>query len=886
MALIRSTIEHVSGIPLGGLGTGTIEIRPDGYFHEWQIFNTGKWAPGQPVGAVVPTPPTDPRALSFFLRTRQGSYPPRVRRLGMRSDQHDMLSFPWMGNVSAIEFDGRYPTAELHYIDDGLPVGITATMYSPIIPHQARVSGTPGFNVVFTVENLDGEPVEVSLMGLMKNPLAWGEKQRQLVNTITRAGEATFLTMRSNAQVAYNPTLGSLGMSVSGGEASWVTGEFPRYFFLDSQWYYATSFGMALETFHSVLRDRGRLSSLAGDRQPTDLLRLTDEELAVLTPAAQDELIKQALRFPSLAEGLRDRVLAVDPHLLETPAGRVSFLKDVRIRLDVLMGKDRARQVWGDGALCSTLTLAPGETREIRFTVGWHFPNHFSARGPVIGHMYEHWFADAEAVNRFLVERHDDHRKAVVEFTALLGDTSLNPRLAEAWTAQLSTLAKSTWWTKADEFGVWEGLGCCGFHTTDVGYSGSFSLLALYPELELKQMRLGARFQRQDGRVHHMFTPDLAAVDDGFDRVDMNQQFVLMACRDWLWTGDRDHLQRLWPHLLSAMANTAKLDTDGDGLPDRDTGRNTYDAWNFFGTPAYISSLWMSALVAAARIADDLGHAEQAAAWRKTLALALASFERRLWNGEYYSLWVDGEKRDEGCMSDQLNGEWFTRLIGLGNLLPEERVRAVLKAVVKYNFSFEGGLINASYPPGAQLRMFTHQNMQAVVAWTGIEYLMASMLFDYGLPLEAHRVVFSVHERYLRAGLVWNHQECGEHYYRAMSSWAVLLAATGFKIDVPRRTLSIVPAVTPALAGFEVRAPWFSATAYGRFRQAGGRFELKCVAGSLVFKTLRLGLGQAARPTLNGAPLAATSAAEEKLTAWTFAEPVTMKAGDVLVVGG
>ncbi|MBC7288062.1 MAG: hypothetical protein H5T86_08495, partial [Armatimonadetes bacterium] len=28
-----------SGIPLGGLGCGTVEIRGDGAFHEWQIFN-------------------------------------------------------------------------------------------------------------------------------------------------------------------------------------------------------------------------------------------------------------------------------------------------------------------------------------------------------------------------------------------------------------------------------------------------------------------------------------------------------------------------------------------------------------------------------------------------------------------------------------------------------------------------------------------------------------------------------------------------------------------------------------------------------------------------------------------------------------------------------
>lgn len=33
-----------SGIPLGGIGCGTVEIRGDGRFNEWHIFNNGRWA--------------------------------------------------------------------------------------------------------------------------------------------------------------------------------------------------------------------------------------------------------------------------------------------------------------------------------------------------------------------------------------------------------------------------------------------------------------------------------------------------------------------------------------------------------------------------------------------------------------------------------------------------------------------------------------------------------------------------------------------------------------------------------------------------------------------------------------------------------------------------
>ena len=36
--------------------------------------------------------------------------------------------------------------------------------------------------------------------------------------------------------------------------------------------------------------------------------------------------------------------------------------------------------------------------------------------------------------------------------------------------------------------GLWEGLGSCGFHTTDITYHASFGLLALFPDLQKKQM--------------------------------------------------------------------------------------------------------------------------------------------------------------------------------------------------------------------------------------------------------------------------------------------------------------------------------------------------------------------------------------------------------------
>ena len=39
MAKITATKAHTSGIPLGGIGSGSVELLPDGEFHYWLVAN-------------------------------------------------------------------------------------------------------------------------------------------------------------------------------------------------------------------------------------------------------------------------------------------------------------------------------------------------------------------------------------------------------------------------------------------------------------------------------------------------------------------------------------------------------------------------------------------------------------------------------------------------------------------------------------------------------------------------------------------------------------------------------------------------------------------------------------------------------------------------------
>src|ERR1035438_6736441 len=92
-----------SGAPLGGIGTGFLEIRPDGGFYEWQIFNSGAWA-GRSGGPAA----AGPKYLEFFVRTAKSEEAaPKLRRLYLRSNENNIYFQPFLQEVESIEYDAR-----------------------------------------------------------------------------------------------------------------------------------------------------------------------------------------------------------------------------------------------------------------------------------------------------------------------------------------------------------------------------------------------------------------------------------------------------------------------------------------------------------------------------------------------------------------------------------------------------------------------------------------------------------------------------------------------------------------------------------------------------------------------------------------------------------
>lgn len=857
-----------SGAPLGGIGTGFVELRADGCFYEWQIFNSGPWA--RDARSTTAPPPPGPQYLQFLLRVKKASdQVAQVRRLYLRSDENNQYSLPFVQDVESIEYLAAFPITGLRYDDPSIPVRVSAVAFSPFIPGNARESATPGFHFVYTLENTSHEPVDVSLAGLLDNPLASALADRRLTNRISHQGGVTALFIDTAAQTDFPSGIGNMCLSVIGGDPSWIAGTFREYMMPGLCRWQTPRINYMLLDFIQPFAASGRLPNTGREADPS---------IGLPAASAIDSASDAQLR--TILDGLKSDALLsrvfTDAATSAPGASDKDLLNEVRRNL--LDSEGKPRLTWGTGALASSVRLAPGEKTEIRFTLSWYFPHHLTHDGHEIGHMYSNWFHDAAEVNGFLCSRYAEHRSVTESFARVLSDTSLGDPLAFAWSSQLSTLVFNTWWSKSGEYAIWEGLGCCGLSTTDVDYQGSFPVMALFPELKLSQMKQIMSYQNQLGQVPHNYASSFDQVDErGFARVDMNPQFVMMVCRDYFWTGDRDYLASMWPHVLRAMDFTQSLDTNGDGLPDRDTGFQTYDQWKMRGTPSYIASLWIGALRAAVVVAQAMGKTDQEGAWKSTLSTASANFDRMLFNGDYYSLWVDGAARDELCMTDQISAEWFTHLIGLPSTISQENLQRAMASIFRNNFNPEFGVHNATAPRrGADL--LTLNNLQAGGVWSGIEFAFASLLMDHGHYDDGVRIVEATNRRYLRAGQPWNHVECGGHYSRAMSSWATMLAAAGFKPDVPNKSLTLMPT-----APGDFRIPWVTASGFGTLSRAGQALSLSCAHGQLELRALKL-----RRPVraiqLRGRNIASASTATESGFEIKFSSPVIVNASDDLEI--
>jgi len=531
------------------------------------------------------------------------------------------------------------------------------------------------------------------------------------------------------------------------------------------------------------------------------------------------------------------------------------------------------------GAVATTLILSPGETVEVPFLLTWHYPNKYNAAGIWMGCHYATRWPDARAVMQDAAANFESWRARTELFRKTFYDSTLPWWLLDCLTANAAIIRHIGVVFRianGDCYG-WEGSnGCCQPTCTHVwGYEQT--LARLFPELEREMRRIDFKHQqRPDGGVNNRTevpSPPRPTGEHPF--ADGHASCILKAYREALNSADDSFFKQYWPHIRRAVEYLIERDAKSHG--GQPAGYLEDDQWNTYdqalhGVTTFISGYYLAALRAGEEWARRMGDTTTADRFHAIFEKGQQKLVELCWEGEYFRQHLPGYEKmrgevGPGCMSDQLIGQWWAHQLGLGYILPRDKVVSALKSIFKYNFktdltgwkhaprAFAGakdkGLIICTWPKGGRPG---HVMLYSDEVWTGIEYQVAAHMVYEGLVEEGLAIVKAARDRYDGVPRPpigrnpWNEIECGGHYARAMSSWSLLLALSGWFYDGPRRLLRLQPRYRPE----DFRCFWSGPEGWGNISQKiqAGRqtTDIMVRSGRLRVKRLELAVAAGLAP--------------------------------------
>ena len=571
-------------------------------------------------------------------------------------------------------------------------------------------------------------------------------------------------------------------------------------------------------------------------------------------------------------------------------------------------------------SLALKFSLAPGESADLPFILTWYFPNRENywngepeVKGARLRNRYANWWDDAWDAAGYVVKNLDRLEKETRLFADTLYSSTLPAVALDAAGSNMSIMRTQTGlFLDDDRFYGFEGCsdqgGCCPMNCTHV-WNYEQAVAYLYPRLE-RTMRLTdfTTNVEEDGKMAFRTTLPLGQHLWKFHAAaDGQMGCILKLYREYLLSGDMEFLKLIYPAAKQTLSFVwLTWDKDGDGVMEA-IQHNTYDI-EFIGANTLMGTLYLGALKAMEKISEILGEAQYAAKCRSIYDSGAKKHADKLFNGEFFTQDCDPETAPRyqfgpGCLSDQLLGQWFCEVVELGYVLPGKEVKAALASVFKYNWKAdlsdhdsvqrtyaindEAGLLLCTWPKGGRPRYpFTY----ADEVWTGIEYQVAAHLIYEDMLDEGLAIAKGVRDRHDGvARNPWDEFECGHHYARAMSSWSLILALSGFHYDARERFIAFAPKVNAA----DFKCFYSTGSGWGTYSQKtsanGLAAKIGVTWGDLEVHEIRLLPPAGAKPTKAtpsgaGKGFGASVRMDGKYAIVRLSEPVKVGVGEVLGV--
>uniref|UniRef100_H2YFL3 Glucosylceramidase n=1 Tax=Ciona savignyi TaxID=51511 RepID=H2YFL3_CIOSA len=232
------------------------------------------------------------------------------------------------------------------------------------------------------------------------------------------------------------------------------------------------------------------------------------------------------------------------------------------------------------------------------------------------------------------------------------------------------------------------------------------------------------------------------------------------------------------------MQESMRHDEDNDGLIENSGAADqTFDGWCVTGPSAYCGGLWLAALRCMEAAAELLGHKEDEVKYHELLVRATQAYQDRLWNGEYFNYDCSpNTNHSTSVMADQCAGQWFLLASGISDVLPDDRVKSALHKVFSLNVEkYHGGshgAVNGMRPHG----VVDNSSVQSNEVWTGVTYALAATMIHKGMLKEGFRTASGIYRScWQRYGMAFqtpeavrrNHTFRSLAYMRPLSIWGM-----------------------------------------------------------------------------------------------------------------
>ncbi len=726
------------GMPLGGVDTGCLDLEQSGTFGFCTVFNSHVPRRG-PLNQPFLGMSVDGR--TWILSTQRIASMDMPEAFGHAPP--DQIKF-----AEDIHYWGHYPVADLQY-ETTAPVAAALRAWTPFIPGDVENSSIPAAVFEVHLRNQAAEPKTGNVVFSFPGP---------------NEAEAGSLPMRRRF---INKSCGLVGIGVDGTKSGYVLGA------------------------------------------------IGQDEIAI-----GGELGMDAGAWRRIHKGL------------PTAWGQTGATVSVRFSLQA--GEEttiRFLLAWHSPEWCAGGTPDPLS----RFTLPWyqnelHQGAPSDGRGSTYTHMYASRFGNALEVAELVAREHASLLSRVLAWQQVVYEEDGLPIwLRDSLVNILHLITETSFWAMAKPpIGEWcrpeDGLfgmnedprHCPQIECLPCSFYGNYPIVYFFPRLALSTLRGYKAYQFANGEVSWIFggmtdkppTPpcEMATPTRGYQTVLNGPCVVDMVYRYWLRTGDDEALRELYDLVKRSTTFTMNLrPEDGpDGIisfPTGNVGLEWFEACTWAGMAAHAGGIHLANLRQAEAMAErvsDEAFAEQCREWFRQ---GSKSMENKMWAGEYYlNYWEPSTgKKSDLVMSNQLDGEWMVRMLGLPGVFRADRIKLVLETVRQTCIApTEYGAVNFATPDGKP-----STSGEGTPGWNYDPYaffppevLMLGMTYmyegerEFGLEL-CRRCWANIAEN----GLTWDQPNIirgdtgervyGGDYYQNMMLWTVPAALQGQHLAGP-----------------------------------------------------------------------------------------------------